>query len=105
MSSAYACVAVALITIAITKGRDTGVVDVDKENCVQLPAKLGDDCRYWSDTFNKCYTGQCIELAEGAWGCKSCKKGLDMVGIILLFLGVFFVLCFTYELLHGLIGS
>jgi len=105
MSSAYACVAVALITIAITKGRDKDAVDVDKDNCVDVAAKLGDDCQYWSDTFDKCYAGKCVALAEGSLGCKSCQKGMDTVGIILLFAGVFFILCFSYELLDGLLGQ
>jgi len=105
MSSAYACVAVALITIAVTKGRDKDVVDVEKEDCIDVATKLGDACQYWSDTFDKCYVGKCVTLAEGSLGCKSCQKGMDIVGIILLFSGVFFILCFSYALLDGLIGE
>ena len=105
MSSAYACVAVALITIAITKGRDKDAVDVDKDNCVDVATELGDDCQYWSDTFDKCYAGKCVTLAEGSLGCKSCQKGMDTLGIILLFGGVFFILCFSYSLLDGLLGQ
>ena len=105
MSSAYACVAVALITIAVTKGRDKDAVDVKQNDCIDVATRLGDDCRYWSDTFDKCYSGKCVSLAEGSLGCKSCKKGMDTVGIILLLGGVFFVLCFSYELLDGLLGE
>ena len=53
MSSAYACVAVALITIAVTKGRDKDVVDAKQNDCIDVATKLGEDCRYWSDTFDK----------------------------------------------------
>ena len=105
MSSAYACVAVALITIAVTKGRDKDAVDVEKEDCIDVATKLGDACQYWSDTFDKCDVGKCVALAEGSLGCKSCQKGMDTVGIILLFSGVFFILCFSYALLDGLIGE
>jgi len=105
MSSAYACVAVALITIAVTKGRDKDAVDVKQNDCIDVATRLGDDCRYWSDTFDICYSGKCVSLAEGSLGCISCKKGMDTVGIILLFGGVFFVLCFSYELLDGLLGE
>ena len=52
MSSAYACVAVALITIAVTKGRDKDSVDVKQNDCIDVATRLGDDCRYWSDTFD-----------------------------------------------------
>ena len=88
MSSAYACVAVALITIAVTKGRDKDSVDVKQNDCIDVATRLGDDCRYSSDTFDKCYAGKCVSLAEGSLGCKSCKKGMDTVGIILLFLSL-----------------
>ena len=36
MSSAYACVAVALITIAVTKGRDKDSVDVKQNDWLQV---------------------------------------------------------------------
>lgn len=105
MSMAYACIAVSLIATAVTKGRDKDVVNVAEKDCVDVAEKLGEDCRYWNDTFNKCYAGKCVKLAEGSIGCESCEKGMDTVGIILLFAGVFFVLCFSYEFLNGLLGE
>ena len=50
---AYACIAVSLIAVAVNKGRDKDVVNVAEKDCVDVAEKLGEDCRYWNDTFNK----------------------------------------------------
>ena len=53
MSLAYACIAVSLIATAVTKGRDKDTVDVAEKDCVNVATKLGEDCRYWNDTFKQ----------------------------------------------------